>query len=229
MGLRSIVGWSLAAKLSVIVVLLGLAGDAVLAFDYMGALQDFEAGSASFNEVSQVEQRLFNVDRGLFAAQVIAAVCSITFLYRAAQNAEKIEPARMNFTPKWAIWGWFVPFMNLIRPYQMVKETWEASRRQDRSPTPETLFKIWWGLWIVSNITIRFNVNVGVNTGPNVDTIIRGMRVSLLGSLLSLVTGVLFLQIITMIEKRQTGTIAAGAIESELPAHVLPEADETTR
>ena len=115
--------------------------DTVLARLYISALEDLLAGRRTVSSVIEFEDRLVPLGLLMLAVNLAAVVCVITWLYRAAQNAELINPGRCNNTPKWAIWGWFVPFMNLVRPFHMVKETWEASQRGDTTPTPMGLIR----------------------------------------------------------------------------------------
>lgn len=56
----------------------------------------------------------------------------------------------------WSVGAWFVPFLNLWRPKQIVDDTWRASDPNlPRGPQrggelrPPLLHHVWWGLWIV--------------------------------------------------------------------------------
>jgi hypothetical protein len=62
---------------------------------------------------------------------------------------------RLRFTPGWAVGWWFVPFANLVKPFQTVRELWKAS--DPGAPDwwgSETLPVIgwWWGGYVVFNI-----------------------------------------------------------------------------
>ena len=113
--------------------------------------------------------------RGLFAILLVAApgdsrtgpvaiaylvalfVCYILvggWIYRANANAH-VFSSEMTITPGWAIGWFFVPFGNLIMPYEGVKETWEQSHRHAglyRDAEDYWLLRWWWGLWLASNI-----------------------------------------------------------------------------
>ena len=67
------------------------------------------------------------------------------WIYRAHGNLTALGATNLRFSPAWAVGWYFVPIMNLFRPYQVMKELWEES-----DPRAElTLVKWWWGLWIV--------------------------------------------------------------------------------
>ncbi|MEO8628335.1 MAG: DUF4328 domain-containing protein [Betaproteobacteria bacterium] len=95
---------------------------------------------------------------------VVASVQVITFLasgivllmwiYRANFNARALGAATMQFTPGWSVGWYFVPFVNLWKPHQAMREIWQASANPHnwRDESVPSLLGWWWFLWIVSNI-----------------------------------------------------------------------------
>jgi hypothetical protein len=75
------------------------------------------------------------------------------WIYRASANAHAIS-GDLTISPGWAVGWYFVPFANLVKPLQAMKETWLASRYGSHweSEISSPLLGWWWGLWIVSNI-----------------------------------------------------------------------------
>ena len=51
------------------------------------------------------------------------------------------------FRSGWAIGGWFVPFLNLVRPYQIAKELASYSGPNETAPT--NALPLWWALVII--------------------------------------------------------------------------------
>jgi hypothetical protein len=84
----------------------------------------------------------------------ISGIMFLVWIYRAAANIHAFRSAAMEITPGWAV-GWnFIPIASLWKPYQAVKQVWQASH--DLS-YPETVripgyFGWWWGFWIATNI-----------------------------------------------------------------------------
>jgi len=72
----------------------------------------------------------------------------------ANRNARALGATGLRFTPGWSVGWYFVPVMNLFRPYQAMKEIWmasvpsDATDRQQRAPS--SLLGSWWALWLVS-------------------------------------------------------------------------------
>jgi Domain of unknown function (DUF4328)/Septum formation len=82
----------------------------------------------------------------------------IAWTNRAYRNLPALGANDPRFTPGWAVGGWFVPFLNFVRPKQIMDDIWRGSSPEDyagddwrgRSVTP--LLHWWWGLWIVGGL-----------------------------------------------------------------------------
>jgi hypothetical protein len=81
------------------------------------------------------------------------------WIYRAAWNARAFAGTRqLTITPGWAVGWYFIPFANLFKPYQAMKEIWQASARPDNvdaASVPGWL-PLWWFLWLAFNIISNF-------------------------------------------------------------------------
>lgn len=60
----------------------------------------------------------------LFAVGAVLTIAAIWLMYR---NLPALEVGDERFGSGWAVWGWFVPGLNLIRPKQVVDDLWRAS------------------------------------------------------------------------------------------------------
>lgn len=82
----------------------------------------------------------------------VSGFLSLKWVYRAQRNAHALATGLSN-TPPWAVGWFFIPFANLFKPYQALKEAWQVSvsphawRTQGGGPTGW-----WWGLWLTTNI-----------------------------------------------------------------------------
>jgi len=77
----------------------------------------------------------------------------LRFIHRTAKNLQQKYNQHMRFTPGWSIGYFFIPILNLFRPYQAVKDIWDTSGRKAHSD--DSLVGIWWALWILSNVLGR--------------------------------------------------------------------------
>jgi hypothetical protein len=94
---------------------------------------------------------VFQVQMTLLAATGIAFV---TWLYRARANLRAFGTRHLRFQRNWAIFGFVIPLLNLIRPYQVVQEVWQASDPETTGPlawrevAPSRLVQLWWTTFI---------------------------------------------------------------------------------
>jgi uncharacterized protein DUF4328 len=93
------------------------------------------------------------------------AAAFLAWFHRVHRNLPALGARDLKYTPRWAVGGFFVPFLNLIRPVQVMREVWHASDpaaiERDALPlgpalrnqlgTPP-LVAWWWTLWIGSKI-----------------------------------------------------------------------------
>lgn len=93
---------------------------------------------------------------------IISAITFIQWFRRAYYNLCQMIPNSMEFTEGWAAGAWFVPFLNLFRPVQMMRETYTKTeiilKRNNISLNTElndNLISWWWAFWIISEIVNR--------------------------------------------------------------------------
>jgi hypothetical protein len=94
----------------------------------------------------------------LMGIAVLTGVFFLVWVYRAYKNLKALGATDLNYSPGWAIGGFFVPILNIVRPYQVISEIWKASAYKARrsrgaswlyEPTP-IFITAWWGLWLFS-------------------------------------------------------------------------------
>lgn len=92
----------------------------------------------------------------------------LVWLHRAYKNLSALRASYLEYTPGWAVGWWFIPFANLVKPYQVMTELWSASdpdfdaEAQFVSNTigSPAFIGLWWALFIVSNISLRISDNM---------------------------------------------------------------------
>jgi hypothetical protein len=155
-------------------------GNAVLALLALGALADAVAvytgfaqrslilrvleGAEVTAEEADANDRLYGtvgwVQSGIF---LITAVAWFLWIHRASSNQRPLGARHVKYSPGWAVGGWFVPVLNLWRPYQVTAEIWRHSAVAARTRAGETrvrapsstLVGIWWGAWLLDNFLAR--------------------------------------------------------------------------
>src|SRR6185503_4209614 len=104
------------------------------------------------------------------AAYLITGVFFLIWIYRAHRNLPAIGIRKPRYSPAWAVGWFFVPILNLFRPYDVVKELWKESnpdvgisdtflKHYSSTTKPysskSVLIGLWWGFWIASAVVAR--------------------------------------------------------------------------
>jgi hypothetical protein len=105
-------------------------------------------------------------DLAAIPAFVVLIACFILvgrWIYVTNANAHLLSDD-MTVTPGWAVGWYFVPFANLVKPYQGMKETWQASHYAGglHEETETALLPWWWGLWILTNILGNISMQISM-------------------------------------------------------------------
>jgi hypothetical protein len=106
----------------------------------------------------------------LFFALIACFILVGRWIYRTNANAHLLSD-EMTITPGWSVGWFFIPFANLVKPYEGVKETWRASHLAGGlDPEAEAnLLPWWWGLWLLTNIlsTVAAQADGGFDQTPS--------------------------------------------------------------
>jgi hypothetical protein len=136
----------------------------------------------------------------LFIATI---VLFLIWEHRAFSNLTALRAQNQEFSPGWAVGWWFIPFANLVKPFQAMRELWSES---DPDFDPELglfatsysaprIMAFWWAAWIIGNIFINFTSSV---------TIARDFAIlQIISSFFEIIAGALLIKLILDITKRQ--------------------------
>ena len=136
---------------------------------------------------------------------VITAIVFLTWIYRAHKNLGALGARNLDFTSGWAVGWFFIPIMNLVRPYQIAEEIRAASNPEITDPTSweehkaSGVIRGWWALWILSGIAARLSVE-----GSDLDGFIMATWAGLIASLFSIGAAALGILMIREIDNRQS-------------------------
>ena len=93
------------------------------------------------------------------AVYIVCIVLFILWFRRAYNNLHLSERARIKYVEGWAAGAWFVPFLNLGRPYVIMHEIWKKTQEATHNLITYKSSKIigwWWVIWIINNIGTNF-------------------------------------------------------------------------
>ena len=106
---------------------------------------------------------------GYTLAFVVSVVMVSMWIYRAHGHLRDADMQGLEFTPGWAVGWYFIPFANLIKPFQAMRELWNASLGNSHSfsePASDQV-KWWWGTWIVGNIVSNISTRMSLAGDPD--------------------------------------------------------------
>lgn len=86
-------------------------------------------------------------------AYCVTAIIVLRWVYLAARAANTVSN-QIAVTPGWAVGRFFLPILNLWRPFRGVAEIWRVSVdpvAPHRIQTP-ALLRWWWGLWLATSL-----------------------------------------------------------------------------
>ena len=130
--------------------------------------------------------------------RIISAVFFIQWFRRAYHNISNFTTPI--FTNGWAAGAWFVPFINLARPLQIMRELWESITNYqgaDEFNTPKFNYKlytgIWWTLWITTSILNNYVLRADQET---ISQMINVDKISIFSDLLEIPLAIITVKII---------------------------------
>ncbi|MAT38104.1 MAG: hypothetical protein CL946_00720 [Ectothiorhodospiraceae bacterium] len=131
-------------------------------------------------------------------------VLFLTWMYRACANAHALRSDRLRFTPGWTVAYWFIPILNLFRPYQVMCEIYRASKpgsseTWNSSKLPGYMIA-WWMCWIVGNILGRLEMRAELGS---VDLGGAALPLGITTTLLGTVAAILAVVVVRAVTSRQ--------------------------
>jgi hypothetical protein len=92
-----------------------------------------------------------------FVVGILSAIAFLMWVHRSHRNLPALGARSLRFSPGWAVGWFFIPFYNLVRPYQAMKEIWHASTEPglELAGSAELampgLVGAWWGTYLLMN------------------------------------------------------------------------------
>jgi hypothetical protein len=169
------------------------------------------AREGHFVTLAEVDQANTLVVASAVVWFVLFAVTGIVWCvwqHRAQRNAIELAYGKLEFTPGWAVGWWFVPFANLVKPFQTVRELWKASHggHNGRVVTTWSVIGWWWGLWLGASVLGRFIARGGSLRSPS--DVIRHDTWEIVASGVTVVAAILAIKIVRSVVALQERAVA---------------------
>lgn len=115
-------------------------------------------------------------DYAQVAVFLVIAILFLRLLYKAVQRAKGFTVPFTYVSPGWAVGYWFIPLMNLYRPFQVVKALFAACAQEAgamaKPAAGEQLLGAWWAMFLLGNManwalassTTDFDTRAGITS-----------------------------------------------------------------
>jgi hypothetical protein len=108
---------------------------------------------------------------GYLLALLVAGSLFVAWLYQVVSNVVEHRPQDVRHSKGWAIGGWFVPFLNWVRPKQFVDDAWRATRPDPTDVPRVPLFvHLWWALFLIAGLLTGIAARLPTDTAQNLMT-----------------------------------------------------------
>jgi hypothetical protein len=135
----------------------------------IGGVSDWLAFSRILGNTSTVSAE-WPRQRTIASLQGVTYLATVTgflvWFHRAYTNLHALGMEPLRCRAGWAVGGWFVPILNLVRPKQIMNDIWRGSDPAapasndgawHRAPVP-ALLQLWWALFLMSWLVDRLLV-----------------------------------------------------------------------
>jgi len=155
-------------KVILIISLFVLVSD-IMEFNFLSELSEYDPSYDSDTEL--IASANANDDRqqmvaGIYLiALLITGILFIQWFRRAYYNLNQVKA--MRYSEGWAAGAWFVPFLNFIRPLQIMQDMHQEMKkslgsRYRKIVSNESLVGLWWFMYIGGNFIDYFSVRLSI-------------------------------------------------------------------
>lgn len=156
---------------------------------------------------------------------IILAVFFIRWFRRAYYNLHALPGVYASLDEGWAAGAWFVPLLNLVRPYQIMKEIWEGTQQflsHRITPRSSALVNSWWAIYLGTNIFSGIASRM-VSGSANLEDLKTNTIVYILSEVMSIVAAIVAMLLVNrmseieneLMKEAQTPSDSIFAVDSE--------------
>lgn len=174
----------------------------MICFFSVGKLKDISAGRISANTdfLSKMDALNNFANLGILT-MIVVGIFLVRWLRACYVYAREVIGASGFKNESWTTSGWIIPFFNVFKPYQVLKEIYKAGTPNYELPegwikeNGSFLLLGWWVFWVITHIIFVTSKKMLINTEPSAMTmrhVIRMLEIAGMLEFLSLVIAVLW-------------------------------------
>lgn len=221
------------AKTAILLIYIMMALQILFAFSHYlqyELLGNLEKGIVEYDDAQSNDTRQQFIAIIIVVMSIVSAVTFIQWFRRAYFNLHTLTDG-LKYTEGWAAGAWFVPILNLFRPYQIMRELFEESSRiisekmGGFNPKPYLIFvNLWWALWIFSNVLSNIAFRLMPNSG-SIEDLKTETMVGIFTALLEVPLALITVKVIKLYSEQEevlndTVQLDINTIGSDTPHHL---------
>jgi hypothetical protein len=172
-------------------------------------LSDFNSGvygsgalattAATSNDQRQQVIGLFQV-----GISITTIILFAMWIYRANFNARQLGAQGMKFSPGWSVGYYFIPILLLWKPYQAMREIWQASKNPASWATVErgSILPWWWAFFLAAGLLGQASFKASL-LAKKINELILSTGITIAADLVSIPAAIIALVLVKQIYEMQ--------------------------
>ncbi len=138
------------------------------------------------------------VGLGILGSHLGSVIAFLMWLHLAVRQAEALD-LQVGTTPGGAVGAWFIPFVNLVKPYRIVRNL--VGGLGGEGLIESTHVGLWWGLWIAGNVLSQMEVRMSMRQPWDASPTTGAYVVGVLASLASIAAAALCIRLVRAVQR----------------------------
>jgi len=141
-------------------------------------------------------------------AFIVTGISFLKWIHRANSNCHGFGAQGMEFTPGWSVGYYFIPFINLYKPYRAMKEIWKVSTNPAnwQNENGSALLGWWWALWLISGFLGQASFRMSMRA-DTISSLQASTTVSILVGIIDIPLYLVAVSLITSIYTKQENLV----------------------
>ncbi|MCF7561492.1 DUF4328 domain-containing protein [Sabulilitoribacter multivorans] len=179
-------------------------------------LEGYEFGEYTDEYIENLDYLSIVISLTYFSSFIITIVLFIQWFRRAYGNLIRLD-VNMEYTENGSVWGYFIPFINWVRPIKTMKEIYLKTQKVIKEYNSTLVFNkntefivVWWVIYLINGFIANF-ASKQMNRATTIDEFISANNVYIFSDLVDVVSigfAILVIQKVSKLELilRETDT-----------------------
>jgi hypothetical protein len=138
---------------------------------------------------------------------IVTAIVWLFWQHRAYSNLRLIGARDTELTPGWSVGYWFIPIINLVKPYQVTAELYRRSELQNRRDpigglSGPSLVGWWWFAYLSMNVLGRIYATM-VKTAKTLPALVSATSLSIVQDVVAVIACIVAIMVVRSIDRFQ--------------------------